>query len=102
MLVYEVDIEIDAPLRGEYLAWLHPHVAEIIALEGFTGAQILEVVDPPPSAGTARFCVQYRLTGTDALEAYLRDHAPRLRADGIARFGSGMRASRRVMRPPAA
>jgi hypothetical protein len=44
--------------------------------------------------------VQYRLRGADALAAYLRDHAPRLRADGIARFGERVRASRRVLHEP--
>jgi hypothetical protein len=42
--------------------------------------------------------VQYRLIDAAALEAYLRDHAPRLRADGVARFGERFRAQRRVLR----
>ena len=31
--------------------------------------------------------------------AWLRDHAPAMRADGIARFGSRFRAERRVLSP---
>ena len=37
------------------------------------------------------------LTGADALQAYLRDHAPRMREDGLARFGGRFRAQRRVL-----
>ena len=41
--------------------------------------------------------MRYHLESREALEQYLRDHAPRLRADGIARFGERFRATRRVM-----
>lgn len=97
MLVYEVNIEIDAPIRDAYLQWLEAHVREIRALPGFTGARTFEVSDPPPAAGTCAFCVQYHLVDEDALATYLRDDAPRLRADGVQRFGAAMRATRRVM-----
>jgi len=100
-VVYEVNIDLEAGIRAEYLAWLDAHVAEICALPGFLGAQVLEVTDPPPAPGRASLCVQYRLTGPDALGRYLADHAPRLRAEGAARFGSRFSASRRVLATPA-
>jgi antibiotic biosynthesis monooxygenase (ABM) superfamily enzyme len=98
MVVYEVSVEVDAPIRADYLAWLEGHVAEILALPGFTGCDVFEVTDPADDA-TLRVCMQYRLVDEAALAAYLRDHAPRLRAEGAERFGTRMRASRRVMRP---
>lgn len=99
MLVYEVTVEVHPAIRADYEAWLRPHVAEILALPGFVGADILEVLEPAADDGWPAICAQYRLTDHAALEAYLREHAPRLRADGIARFGERMRATRRVMRP---
>ena len=42
-------------------------------------------------------CVQYTLRDRASLDAYLRDHAPRMRAEGEARFGGRFRASRRVL-----
>lgn len=99
-VLYEVDVELDAAIRADYVAWLAAHVAEICALPGFIGASVYEVVDPPPAPGRARLCTHYRLTDRAALDAYLRDHAPRLRADGIARFGGRFRASRRVLARP--
>lgn len=98
-IVYEVNIEVDGSAADEYRLWLRAHVAEILAIDGFTGAQLFEVVDPPATAGCVGLCVQYRLRDGAALDAYLRDHAPRLRADGVARFGERMRAARRVLRP---
>ena len=99
-VVYEVNIDLEVDVRSEYLAWLDAHVAEICALPGFLGAQVLEVTDPPPAPGRASLCVQYRLTGPDALGRYLAEHAPRLRAEGAARFGTRFSASRRVLAAP--
>ena len=96
-VVYEVNIDLDVAIRNDYLAWLGAHVAEILALPGFAGAQILEVSDPPAGPGRVSLCVQYRLAGQAALDGYLAEHAPRLRAEGMARFGGRFTASRRVL-----
>ena len=96
-VVYEVNLAVEAGVLAAYRAWLADHVAEIVALPGFTGAATWDVVDPAPPAGVAHLCVQYALRDAAALEDYLRDHAPRLRADGIARFGERVRATRRVL-----
>lgn len=97
-VIYEVNLDIDANIASEYRAWLREHVAEICALPGFTGAQPFDVLDPAAADGRVQLCVQYALTDAAALETYLRDHAPRLRADGMARFGGKFTATRRVLR----
>jgi hypothetical protein len=96
-LVYEVNLDVEAGIRAEYLAWLDAHMAQIAALPGFTGARRYEVLDPPPPPGRLHLCAQYGLVDAAALEAYLRDHAPALRAEGLARFGGRFAASRRVL-----
>ena len=96
-VTYEVDVEVDAAIADEYRDWLRGHIAEMLALPGFTGAQLYMILEPPPSAGCIRLCVHYRLHDQAALDAYLREHAPRMRADGVARFGDRFRASRRVL-----
>jgi Domain of unknown function (DUF4286) len=97
-VIYEVNIEVDAAAQDDYRAWLHDHIAEILALPGFVRATTFEVLDPPPSAGRVGLCVQYVLKDREALDDYLRDHAPRLRADGVGRFGDRFQATRRVLR----
>lgn len=99
MLVYEVNVELDAGIEAAYRAWLHDHVAEMLSLPGFTGADTFDIIDPPPPSGRITICVQYRMTGDDALQAYLRDHAPRMRSDGVSRFGDRFSATRRVLLP---
>ena len=96
-VIYEVNIEIDASAYDDYRIWLHDHIAEILALPGFTGAKMFDVMEPLPSAGRIGLCVQYALKDRTSLDDYLRDHAPRLRADGLARFGDRFQASRRVL-----
>ncbi len=96
-VIYEVNLEVDAAVRDDYRAWLQDHVAEILALPGFTRAKVFEVLDPLPSAGRFGLCVQYTLKDRAALDDYLRDHAPRLRADGVARFGDRFQATRRIL-----
>jgi hypothetical protein len=102
LIVYEVNLDVEAALAEGYRAWLADHVAHMIALPGFTGARTFEVTDPAPAPDRVVFCVQYELHDQAALDAYLRDHAARMRADGVARFGERFRASRRVLRPAAA
>lgn len=99
--VYEVNADIDAGIEAAYRAWLPGHIAQILAIDGFTAAAVHEVADPPAPAGRVHLCMQFHLRDAAALEAYLRDHAPRLRADGVARFGDAMRATRRVLVPHA-
>ena|SRR5438045_9445503 len=94
MIVYEVRLEVDAGVAERYRAWLVPHIHEILAIPGFTGAELFQEDD---DAAHVVFTVRYHLDSRDALETYLRDHAPRLRADGEARFGGRFRATRRVM-----
>lgn len=98
-LVYEVNLDVDAGIVGEYRAWLDAHVREMLALPGFVAARVFEVLDGAPRDGGLHLCVHYVLRDADALDAYLREHAPRMRADGVARFGDRFRASRRVLRP---
>ena len=96
-VVYEVMLEIDVGIAADYRDWLDTHVAQILALPGFTGARIFEVLEPAPPCGTVALCVQYALRDRTAFDAYLRDHAARMRSEGIARFGDRFRASRRVL-----
>lgn len=98
-IVYEVNLFVDAAIHAEFAAWLDAHVREILALPGFTGAESFLRREPAGDVGEVVFCTQYRLLDTAAFETYLREHAPSMRANGIARFGGRFRAERRVLAP---
>lgn len=93
MIVYEVRIAVDAEVASAYRAWLEPHIRQILAIDGFDHAELYAEDD---AEGHVVWTVRYQLGSRAALEAYLRDHAPRMRAEGEARFGGRFSASRRV------
>lgn len=93
MIVYEVRASVAPDTAAAYGDWLRPHIAEILAIPGFRRAELLTEDDED---GRAVFCVRYHLDSRAALETYLRDHAPRLRAEGLARFADRFIATRRV------
>lgn len=96
-VVYEVNLDVEAAVAVAFRAWLDAHVREILGLDGFLGATLLEVRDPATAEGRVALCMQYVLRDQVALDAYLRDHAPRMRAEGLAHFGGRFTAQRRVM-----
>lgn len=99
MIIYRVELELDQALHAEYLPWLRAHVAEMLALPGFLDARILRRDDPAPPAGHCVFSVDYHLRDRAAWDDYLKLYAPAMRAAGIARFGTRVKASRQLLEP---
>jgi quinol monooxygenase YgiN len=97
MIVYEVNIEVREESYAEYRAWLAEHVEEMLALPGFVAAEILEQLDPSVREGMRALAVQYRLIDEISLRSYLAEHAPRMREEGVRRFGDAFTATRRVL-----
>lgn len=98
MIVYEVDIAVDEEIADAYVGWLAVHVDEMLTLPGFVSAQRFRLLDPV-TPGVVSLRVQYTLRDRKALDRYLRDHAPRMRAEGQQRFPTGVRLTRRLMCP---
>lgn len=96
-VLYEVTLRVERAIAADYRDWLRGHARAMRALPGFLAANVCEVDEPAPGDETVAFCCHYRLRDTAALEAYLREHAPRMRAEGIERFGARFSAQRRVM-----
>lgn len=94
MIRYEVRLTVASGVAVAYRDWLGDHVREILALPGFVRA---EVFTEPRDDGQVGYCVHYQLRDMAALTDYLRDHAPRLRADGLARFPGQFTAERRIL-----
>lgn len=73
-----------------YERWLlaEGHVAAVVEAGALSG-EVMRVDGEPP-----RIEVHYAFGSRVAFEAYEREHAPRLRAEGLARFPSGLTFSR--------
>lgn len=83
---YVVRVEAEEAIAAQFLAWLvEGHVAEVCAAGG-ASAEIVRL-----DGRGARFEARYRFASREAFAAYERDHASRLRAEGLSRFPSGLR-----------
>ncbi|MFU8894824.1 MAG: DUF4286 family protein, partial [Gammaproteobacteria bacterium] len=94
-VTYEVALEPDEEILGEFEAWLEHHMDDMLALPGFTGASVHQAEDP--DTGAQLRIVRYELADRAALERYFEEFAPRMRAEGLAKFGGRFRASRRIV-----
>ena len=71
----------DSDRAEAWLRWLaEGHIAEVLA-GGAASAEIV-ALDAPPLT----YEVHYRFPSREAFERYERDHAPRLRAEGLRLF----------------
>lgn len=98
-IIYEVNVFVRREIETEYREWLPKHIVEILALPGFLDAQCFDVQGSEDN-GTIDICMQYRLESQSALDNYLAQYAPRLRADGVEKFGDRFTANRRVLINP--
>jgi hypothetical protein len=70
-------------LAEEFLEWLvQGHIQDVMAA-GAIGGHAIRLSDP---STPIRVQAVYRFPNRDALDSYLTNHAPRLRADGLRRF----------------
>jgi len=94
-VLYEVNLEADASIEGPFDTWLRDHIADLLQFEGFRSAEILDDRTAPP--GRVRRIVQYRLRDQAALDSYVANQAPRMRAQGVEKFGDRFTTERRVL-----
>lgn len=82
MYVYTVTGAFSDPaVASEWVEWLRDeHIAAVIAA-GALGADVIRLDDRPNA-----FEARYRFASRAAFEAYVSEHAPRLRAEGARRF----------------
>ncbi len=101
-LIYEVSLDLHPDIQSEYDAWLEDHVTEMLTIPGFLSAEISRI-DPQedPHDDWPRRCIRYRVASQEVFDDYLQNHAPRMRALGVEKFGDRFRASRRILRDPA-
>ena len=95
-VLYEVNLEAEAGIEAPFDTWLRDHIADVLQFDGFLSAEVLDD-DAEAPAGRVRRTVLYRLRDRAALDAYLQDHAPRMRQQGVEKFGDRYSAHRRVL-----
>lgn len=94
MLIYEVNIEIEPEIYDQYKEWIGPHAKEVTMHKGF---QKVDIFETKSDALKPIFVCHYWLDSKESLDVYLRDHAPKLRAEADKKFGSKIKGIRRIL-----
>jgi len=97
MVLYEVNLVVNRDIYGDFLSWLREHINEMLCFEGFVKADLWTLEAEDQGSSPDAICVQYHLESRDKLNTYLNVHAPRMRKDGIRRFGGKFSATRRIL-----
>ncbi len=97
-VVYEVNLSYSGVVVAAFDEWLEAHVEKMLEIDGFVSASISSPsADAAANDPDAHRTVQYRLDSHASLEAYLEKLAPQMRAEGLARYGDALVATRRVL-----
>lgn len=96
MIIYEVNLEVNAEIYEEYVPWLIGHIKEIVSFKGFKKAKLLEETDLDSAKTTRNLTIQYELDTRENLQEYFDLHAAAMRKEGNERYGGKFKASRRI------
>jgi hypothetical protein len=98
-VTYEVNLSVAPDVVEAFLAWLAPHMDEMLTMDGFQSADMGTIQDfqsdKDGEAGYHGFVVSYRVRDMTSLQDYLDNHAAAMRANNP--FTGGCRAWRRVL-----
>jgi hypothetical protein len=79
MLIYNVTVQIDREIAGDWLAWMQEiHIPEVLASGMFLSHELFRVMDDEEATRT--YAVQYRCAGMPDLLRYQAAFAPALQA----------------------
>lgn len=73
----------DEPTRDRYEQWLTGGHVQAVMAGGASSAQVIRLTDRPLTVQA-----RYEFPSDEVFQGYLRDHAPQLRAEGLALFAT--------------
>ncbi len=86
MIIYNVTSNIDESIHQKWLEWIKEHIPQVLATGYFVEAKLTKVLVKEDLGGVT-YSVQYRAKSRDALEAYYKNDAGRLRQESLKHFG---------------
>lgn len=93
MYIYNVTANIEESIHDEWLVWIKEHIPQVLATGKFEKATLTKVLVEEDMGGVT-YSIQYRSYSRDALDAYYREDADKLRLEGLKRFADKMLAFR--------
>lgn len=94
MIIYNITINIDDSVHDEWLEWMKTeHIPQVLGTGKFEKATLTQVLVEEDMGGQT-YSVQYRSYSREALDAYYKEDAERLRQEGLKKFADKMLAFR--------
>lgn len=93
MYIYNVTINVDDSIHDEWLLWMRAHIPQVLGTGKFEKATFTKVLVEDDIKGQT-YSIQYRSYSREALDAYYKEDAERLRAEGLKKFADKMLAFR--------
>lgn len=95
MVIYEVNLLINANIYNEFQLWLKEHAKEMLQFPGFIEAHILRP-ENEDTESQKKLTVQYQIDNQSSLTIYFNQFAPKMREEGLKRFKDKFSAERRI------
>jgi hypothetical protein len=77
----------NAAMVDEYIAWLQDGHIQAVVKGGATMGEVIRL-DVEQAGGSARVMSRYEFPSRGEFDRYVKEKAPGLRAEGLAKFGS--------------
>lgn len=85
MYIYNVTVNVDDTIHDEWLLWIKEHIPQVLATGKFEKATLTKVLVEEEMGGQT-YSIQYRSYSREALDAYYKEDADKLRQNGLTRF----------------
>jgi hypothetical protein len=89
MYIYNVTANIEESIHEEWLVWIKEHIPQVLATGKFEKATLTKVLVEEDMGGTT-YSIQYKSYSREALDAYYKEDADKLRQEGLKRFADKM------------
>ena len=93
MYIYNVTVNVEDSIHDEWLLWIKEHIPQVLSTGKFDKATLTKVLVEEEMGGQT-YSVQYRSYSREALDAYYKEDADRLRAEGLKKFAGKLIAFR--------
>ncbi|TNJ44138.1 DUF4286 family protein [Tamlana fucoidanivorans] len=93
MYIYNVTVNVDESIHDEWLVWIKEHIPQVLGTGKFNKATLTRVLVEEEMGGVT-YSIQYKSYSREALDAYYKEDAERLRNEGLKKFADKMLAFR--------
>ncbi|MGB6268057.1 MAG: DUF4286 family protein [Olleya sp.] len=93
MYIYNVTVNIEDSKHDEWLIWIKDHIPKVLATGKFEKATLTKVLVEEEMGGQT-YSIQYKSYSREALDAYYKEDADKLRTEGLKKFADKMLAFR--------